>query len=102
MDLPKTNAKALPQEKEEPLTVNIDANWKGLYSEATEVGHGRTLLPKLTAIAEARESKKVYLRADASIDVWAVFHRDGKPESGRLRFGQHGPRSGEIVGIGTE
>ena len=64
LDLPKTNAAALPQEQEEPLTVNIDAEGK-VYIQKTEVGMD-DLLPKLTAIADARESKKAYLRADAS------------------------------------
>lgn len=70
LDLPKTNAKALPQEKEEPLTVNIDADGK-VYIQKTEIGMA-TLLPKLAAIAEARESKKVYLRADANVDYGLV------------------------------
>lgn len=70
LDLPKTNAKALPQEKEEPLTVNIDADGK-VYIQKTEIGSD-ALLAKLTAIADARESKKVYLRADANVDYGLV------------------------------
>ena len=70
LDLPKTNANALPQEKEEPLTVNIDAAGK-VYIHKTEIGLD-TLLAKLTAIADARESKKVYLRADANVDYGLV------------------------------
>ena len=70
LDLPKTNASALPQENEEPLTVNIDAEGK-VFIQTTEIGMDG-LLPKLTAIAQARESKKVYLRADASVDYGLV------------------------------
>ena len=70
LDLPKTVANPLPQEKEEPLTVNIDAEGK-VYIQDTEVDV-TTMLPKLTAIAEARESKKVYLRADAGVDYGVV------------------------------
>ncbi len=65
LELPKTAASPLPQEKEEPLTVNIDANGK-VYLQKTEIGLD-TLLAKLTAIASARESKKVYLRADTTV-----------------------------------
>ena len=58
------------KEKEEPLTVNIDA--AGIvYIQKTQIDL-QTLLPKLAAIAEARESKKVYLRADAGVDYGLV------------------------------
>ena len=70
LDLPKTNASALPQENEEPLTVNIDAEGK-VFIQTTEIAM-EGLLPKLAAIAQARESKKVYLRADASVDYGLV------------------------------
>lgn len=70
LDLPKTRAAALPQEKEEPLTVNIDADGK-VYLQKTEVPM-ETLLPKLAAIAEVRDSKKVYLRADTGVSYGIV------------------------------
>ena len=65
LELPKTAAKTLPQEKEEPLTVNIDADGR-VYLQKTEISL-ETLLAKLKAVADARESKKVYLRADQTV-----------------------------------
>ncbi|MEM1159666.1 MAG: protein TolR [Pseudomonadota bacterium] len=70
LDLPKTRAAALPQEQEEPLTVNIDGEGK-VYLQRTEVAI-ETLLPKLAAIADVRDSKKVFLRADAAVDYGIV------------------------------
>ena len=70
LELPKTNATSLPQEKEEPLSINIDAEGR-VYIQDTEIGTD-TMLAKLTAIAAERESKKVYLRADAGVDYGLV------------------------------
>ena len=70
LELPKTRAAALPQEQEEPLTVNIDAEGR-VYVQRTEISL-ETLLAKLSAIAQTRESKKVYLRADQSAGYGVV------------------------------
>lgn len=83
LDLPKTRATALPQEQEEPLTVNIDAEGR-VYLQKTEIARD-ALLAKLTAIASARESKKVYLRADKSLDYGLVMEVMGSLNAGGFR-----------------
>ncbi|MEM9138905.1 MAG: biopolymer transporter ExbD [Pseudomonadota bacterium] len=65
MDLPRTSASPLPTEQEEPLTINIDAEQR-VYIQRTEVD-AATLVPKLQAIASERQSRKVFLRADATV-----------------------------------
>ncbi|MEM7061062.1 MAG: ExbD/TolR family protein [Pseudomonadota bacterium] len=65
MDLPKTSASSLPTEQEEPLTINIDAE-RRVYIQKTETDL-ETLIPKLQAIMSERESKRVFLRADATV-----------------------------------
>jgi biopolymer transport protein ExbD len=62
VELPKTAAAALPTEQEEPLTVTITADGR-LTIQTTEVADAE-MIPKLTAIAAERTSKKVFLRAD--------------------------------------
>ena len=63
--LPETAASALPTEQEEPLTITITAEGK-LAIQTTEVSDAE-MIPKLTAIAAERTSKKVFLRADGAI-----------------------------------
>lgn len=65
LDLPKTRANSLPAEKEEPLTVSIAADGS-VYIQTTEVDRA-TLVPKLRAISETRESDRVYLRIDGVV-----------------------------------
>jgi biopolymer transport protein TolR len=63
--LPETAAAALPTEQEEPLSVTITRTGQ-LAIQTTEVSDSE-LIPRLTAIAAERTSKKIYLRADGSI-----------------------------------
>ena len=65
VELPKTAATALPTEQEEPLTVTITSDGR-LTIQTTEVADGE-MIPKLTAIAAERKSKKIFLRADGAI-----------------------------------
>jgi biopolymer transport protein TolR len=67
LNLPKTNAEALPTEDEEPLTVNIDAQGIIYIQETPAPLEG--LLAKLSAIREARGKggEKVFLRADTVV-----------------------------------
>ena len=71
LELPKTDATSLPHEQEEPLTINIDGDGR-IYIQKTET-EPEALIPKLTAIIERRESDRVYLRADRSIDYGDVM-----------------------------
>ncbi len=63
--LPETAASAMPNEDEEPLTVTITQDGL-LMIQNTEVGDNE-LIPKLTAIAAERTSKKIFLRADGAL-----------------------------------
>ena len=63
--LPQTAAKAMPTEKEQPLTITLTANGK-VEVQNTVVAEA-SLIPKLQAIAKQRTSNKVFVRADASV-----------------------------------
>ena len=83
VELPKTAAEALPSEQEEPLTVNLDAAGK-IYIQKTEYQMAE-LIPKLTAIAEQRESKRVFLRADRTLDYGVVMEVMGELNAGGFK-----------------
>ena len=83
LELPKTKADPLPTEQEEPLTINIDAQG-AIFIQANPVDRA-TLLPKLTAIAEQRENKKIFLRADTTLDYGIVMEVMGELNAGGFR-----------------
>ena len=83
LELPKTKADPLPTEQEEPLTINIDASG-AVFIQANPVDRA-TLLPKLTAIADQRESKKIFLRADRTLDYGIVMEVMGELNAGGFR-----------------
>jgi len=83
LELPKTRAEALPTEQEEPLTINLDAEGR-VYIQKTEVG-AEDLVPKLTAIQSERQSDKVFLRADRSLDYGFVMQIMGALSAGGFR-----------------
>ena len=67
VELPKTQASALPTDEEEPLTVTITAEGV-LLIQNTETEEGE-LVAKLQAIAAERSSDRIYLRADGN-NAW--------------------------------
>lgn len=83
LELPKTRAAALPQEQEEPLTINIDQTG-AIFIQKTPVTP-EDLLPKLIAIAAQRESKRIYLRADRTLDYGLVMRVMGDLNAGGFR-----------------
>jgi biopolymer transport protein TolR len=78
--LPETAANALPTEQEEPLTITMTADGK-LLIQTTETPEAE-LIPKLTAIAAERTSKKVFLRADGAIPYERVAQVMGALNAG--------------------
>ncbi len=66
VELPKTQASALPTDEEEPLTVTITAEGT-VAIQNTETAQDE-LVAKLQAIAAERSSDRIYLRADGSND----------------------------------
>ncbi len=83
LELPKTKAEPLPQEQEEPLTVNLDAAGK-IYIQKTEITRDE-LITKLNAIAAQRESKKIFLRADRTLDYGMVMEVMGDLNAGGFK-----------------
>ncbi len=80
LELPKTAAKAVPTEQEEPLTVSVQAD--GTISiQNTPVAEGE-LIAKLTAIAAERQDDKLFLRADGSIAYERVVQVMGALNNG--------------------
>ena len=65
LQLPNAQARALPSDLQEPLTISIDATGT-VYIQKTEVPDAE-LVTKLRAIAGERGAGRVYVRADAGI-----------------------------------
>ncbi len=64
INLPKTEAKALPSEKEQPLTLSLTEEGS-LILQDTKIGF-KELIPKLKAIASEREDDRIFFRADGA------------------------------------
>ncbi|QHQ37212.1 protein TolR [Algicella marina] len=65
VQLPETAAKALQQEREEPLSITMQADGKVLVQE-TEVDKAQ-LVPLLRAVIAQRSDDKIFLRADTTL-----------------------------------
>ena len=64
VNLPKTSAKALPSEKEQPLTLTLTDKGEIILQE-TKITINQ-LIPKLKSISKQRKDDKIFLRADGS------------------------------------
>ena len=64
IELPKTSAKALPTEKEEPLTLSLTKD-KELFLQDTKIEFSE-LIPKLKQVAEQRNDNRIFIRADGA------------------------------------
>lgn len=64
VNLPKTAAKALPTDQEEPLTLTLTNDGKLMIQDSETERDG--LVIKLRAIAAERSTDRVYLRADGA------------------------------------
>ncbi len=69
--LPKTAAKSLPSEKEQPLTLNLTRE-KELILQESEIKFSE-LIPKLKQIAKERTDDRIFLRADGENDYSIVM-----------------------------
>ena len=65
VELPKTVARALPTEKDEPLTVTITAEGEVMIQKTQTPAD--QLVKKLKSISQERNSDRIFLRADGSI-----------------------------------
>ncbi|MGR3660487.1 MAG: protein TolR [Paracoccaceae bacterium] len=80
VELPKTAAKALATEQEEPLTITLTAEGLMLI-QMTEI-NAEDLIPKLRAIAVERRDNKIFLRADGAIPYERVMQVMGALNAG--------------------
>jgi biopolymer transport protein TolR len=80
LELPKTAARAVPTEQEEPLTISVQAD--GTISiQNTPIAEGE-LIAKLRAIAAERQDDKLFLRADGAIPYERVVQVMGALNNG--------------------
>ena len=80
VELPKTAANALPTEQEEPLTITLTADGRTLIMNSETAAE--ELIPRLSAIAAERTSRKVFLRADGAIPYERVAQVMGALNAG--------------------
>ena len=71
VELPETAAEPLPLPEEDPLTITLQADG-GVAIQETQVELGE-LIPRLTAIAEERTDRQLFLRADQGIAYGQVM-----------------------------
>lgn len=70
IDLPKTDAKALPSQQE-PLTVTVDSQGR-VFLQEEEVPI-EDLIAKLVAVSDTGYDERIYLRGDENSDYGAVM-----------------------------
>lgn len=71
INLPKTSAKALPSEKEQPLTLTVTKE-KELFLQETKIEFS-DLIPKLLQIAQQRDDKRIFIRADGENNYGTIM-----------------------------
>ncbi|PQM58227.1 MAG: protein TolR [Rhodobacteraceae bacterium] len=71
INLPNTDAKALPSEKEQPLTLSLTSAGKLILQE-TPI-EPEDLILKLKAVSLEREDDRIFFRADGSNDYESVM-----------------------------
>jgi len=82
VDLPKTRAKLLSQDKE-PLTISIEKSGK-IFLQETEVD-ATELVPRLTAIAENGYDQRIFVRGDKAVDYGTVMKVMGELNAAGFR-----------------
>ncbi|MCE5973612.1 ExbD/TolR family protein [Sinirhodobacter sp. WL0062] len=80
LELPKTAAKAVPTEQEEPLTISLQLD--GTVSMMNSPVPEAELVDRLRAVAQERDSDKVFLRADGGIEYSRVVQVMGALNAG--------------------
>lgn len=70
IDLPKTDAKALPSQQE-PLTVTVDSQGRVFLQEEEVLIED--LIAKLVAVSDTGYDERIYLRGDENSDYGAVM-----------------------------
>jgi biopolymer transport protein TolR len=70
IDLPKTDAKALPSQQE-PLTITVDSQGRVFLQEEEVLIDD--LIPKLVAVSDTGYDERIFLRGDENSDYGAVM-----------------------------
>lgn len=83
IELPRTAAGALPNEREEPLTVTLTR--EGQVMVQTSEIEADSLIPTLRAVAAERRDDKIFLRADGAIPYERVMQVMGALNAGGFR-----------------
>lgn len=83
LQLPRSAATPLPIDRQEPLTINLDADGR-VYVQRTEVDFA-DLVGQLQAIVAERESDRVFLRADSRLSYGRVAQVMGALNAGGFR-----------------
>ena len=80
LELPKTAAKSVPTEQEEPLTISLQAD--GTVSMMNTPVAESELVARLKAVGAERDSDKVFLRADGNLPYTRVAEVMGALSAG--------------------
>lgn len=95
IELPKTSAKALPTEKEDPLTLSLTKD-KELYLQDTKIEFSE-LIPKLKQIAEQRNDNRIFIRADGANNYSTIMEIMGALNSSNFSNISLVTESGESI-----
>ena len=95
IELPKTSAKALPTEKEAPLTLSLTKD-KELYLQDTKIEFSE-LIPKLKQIAEQRNDNRIFIRADGANNYSTIMEIMGALNSSNFSNISLVTESGESI-----
>jgi biopolymer transport protein TolR len=85
IDLPQTQATSLDQADKEPLAVSVDSSGK-IFLQNSEIPL-EELVPKLTAIAQARggSDERIYVRGDKTVNYGTMMQIMGRLNSAGFR-----------------
>ena len=95
IELPKTSARALPTEKEQPLTLSLTKD-KELYLQDTKIEFS-DLIPKLKQIAEQRDDNRIFIRADGANNYSSIMEIMGALNSSNFSNISLVTESGESI-----
>ena len=95
IELPKTSARALPTEKEQPLTLSLTKD-KELYLQDTKIEFSE-LIPKLKQIAEQRNDNRIFIRADGANNYSTIMEIMGALNSSNFSNISLVTESGESI-----
>lgn len=100
IELPETNAKALPSETEQPLTLSVAADGR-VALQSTEIPRNE-LISRLRAVMAERQSDRIYLRGDRNARYEIVMQVMGDLNDAGFRNIGLVTKSGEASDISSD